>query len=323
MNVQYFQAEFVGVVGIRKQIAPNAAIPFDTLINESVTGSISDLEFVTEEINDVEVPNGEIKFNKPGVFFINWYVAQQTGLSGNGANFSIVVSNDIANSIYGTSNAKISGTSGFGIVSVVAGDTVSLINASTNNATLSEHTQVKAGIAIFSINAETFVPDPLGYGHSQMTSTESMNPFTSGSSILFGQPIKYDPYDIVTYEETGDSVEGFSGVFTLNNKGTYLVTWDIPILGTDVHDECYVEVIFDGATIVYSYLPLPIGVISGSALIVHNSETASPELSFNIIHINDPQNENDDLIQFGYNANVVITQISHQTDDPSVPTDEG
>ena len=124
------------------QVAVEGVVPFTT----EVVNSGSDMFTWTQD--------GEINILKKGTYFINWYVAQQTGLALDGSNFALQIVGDI-NMLHstGSSHLKITAVSGFAILDV--GDspmTIQLLNVSEYPATLSEDTKIKAGIAIFGVD---------------------------------------------------------------------------------------------------------------------------------------------------------------------------
>jgi len=291
-SIQFLQVEFKNTAssGERYAVMPNEAIPFDTEVSQSKDSS---------NVPHISYSNstGEISFSKAGTYFVNWFVAQQTGLSIDGANFALEMAppESPARIIVGSGHVKIAASSGFAILNIPAAGTVlTLTNTATHKATLSEYTQVKAGIAVFSVAPDIEATNKLGYAHAQIEVSEV---YATGTTILFPVAIKYDPDDIVTYD---------AGIFTLAAKGTYLVTWEIPIEATDERDEVYIELFQNGTSHSISYAPLPIGVVSGSALIVNNDVDGTIQLK--IIH-----DEEGDEVHIGTKANIVITQISNLT----------
>ena len=294
-GIQFLQVEFKNTsdAGKRYAVMPMASIPFDTTVFQSTDDS---------DVPHITYSGGDITFSKPGVFFVSWFVAQQTGLAADGANFALelqVEGSPIR--VIGSGHVKISASSGFAVLNVPAADTIlTLINHAGRKATLSEHTLVKAGLAIFSVAAEPEELIPLGYGHAQIGTAAEYN---TGDIILFPTGIKYDPNDIVTYN---------AGVFTLANMGTYLVTWEIPIEATDEHDEVYLQLLYNDVEHSVSYAPLPIGVVSGSALIVN--DTVDGTVKLKVIHEGSP-GDDIDIVHIGIKANIVITQISNLIED--------
>jgi len=290
-GIQFLQIEFrnTAQLGDRYAIMPTDPIPFDTAIVQSKDDN---------NVPHITFANGEITFSKPGIFFVNWFAAQQTGLATDGANFAL--DTQIAGTpirVIGSGHSKFSASSGFAVLNItVAGTVLKLINNADRKATLSEHTQVKAGLAIFSVTPEPEDLIPLGYAHAQ---SEVMTDYETNDVILFPNGIKFDPDDIITYDQ---------GTFTLANTGTYLVTWDIPIEATDEHDEAYIELLHNGVTHSVSYAPLPIGLMSGSALVLN--DVVDGTLQLKIIY-DDGSGTAEDIVRIGIKANIVVTQISN------------
>lgn len=293
-SIQFLQVEFRNTAGSgdRYAVMPNMAIPFDTDIFQSEgSGGVPHITYSSS--------TGEITFSKAGIFFVNWFVAQQSGLSSDGANFALEMTTlGSPIRIVGSGHVKIAASSGFAILNVPAAGTIlTLTNTATHKATLSEHTQIKAGLAIFSVASDSEEINNLGYAHAQIENSEE---YDTGDTILFPTAINFDPDHIVTYD---------AGIFTLAATGTYLVTWEIPIEATDEGDEVYIQLLYNGASHSVSYAPLPIGVVSGSALIVNNNVNGTVQLKV----IRDGQGAEEDVVHIGTKANIVITQISNLT----------
>ena len=290
-GIQYLQIEFRNTAqsGDRYAVMPTFPIPFDTTIVQSKDDN---------NVPHITFANGEITFSNSGIYFINWFAAQQTGLATDGANFALeTLIAEIPIRIIGSGHSKFSASSGFAVLNIsTAGTVLKLINNADRKATLSEHTQVKAGLAIFSVTPEPEDLIPLGYAHAQSEVTAD---YETNDVILFPNGIKFDPDDIITYNQ---------GTFTLANTGTYLVTWEVPIEATDEHDEAYIELVHNGATHSVSYAPLPIGLMSGSALVLNDE--ADGTLQLKIIY-DDGSGSAEDIVRIGIKANIVITQISN------------
>ena len=290
-GIQFLQVEFrnTAASGDRYAVLPTESIPFDTEVFQSKDEA---------DVAHITFLDGNITFSKSGVFFVNWFVAQQTGLAVDGANFALEMEVEgNPTKVIGSGHVKISASSGFAVLIVpTAGTVLTLTNTANRKATLSEHTQVKAGLAVFSVAPEAEDLMALGYGHAQIDISEE---YDTGDTILFPVGIKYDPDNIVTYD---------AGVFTLANQGTYLVTWEIPIEATDERDEAYVELLYNDVVHSVSYAPLPIGVVSGSALIINDESYGTVQLR--VTHADHPTDG--DIVHVGVKANIVITQISNK-----------
>jgi len=263
------------------QIGANAALVFDNVLLNNGT----DISY-----NDT---TGVITFNTVGVYFINWFVGQQTGLSSDGSNFAIVTS-DSDPDFGASSHVKISPASGFAIIDVeTVGKAITLTNKSSYGATLSQTTQVKAGLAVFAL-ADTSVPPPtikLGYSQAQVSVGGAQ--LAQADQIIFDEVIKLDTHGIVTYDDV-------TGIFTIGEKGTYLVTWEIPVSATDTNDFVVIDLELNGATYTSSHMPLPIGVLSGSAIVVIDTVDSTLQLV----------NPSADTVEITDLCNIVITQIT-------------
>ena len=290
-GASFLQMEFRNTAssGEKYIVEVGDGIPFDTEIiaSEDVIGS---KHILCDAL-------GEITFTQKGVFFVSWFVAQQTGLAADGANFALEMTVDGERlAVIGSGHTKFSALSGFGVVNVPkAGTTLVLKNTAGARATLSKHTQVKAGLALFSLTPEQ-QEKKLGYMHRQtLVAVE----YPTDSRLLFPTLIKNDPEGIVTYDD---------GVFTLGRKGTYLITWELPIEATDEFDEVYVALKYNGVVQSVSYAPLPIGVVTGSAVIINEAIDGEVELAVILeqASVGEPPA---DIVRVAGRANVVVTQI--------------
>jgi hypothetical protein len=93
---------------------------------------------------------GVITFNDEGFYYIDWFVATQTGLALNGSNWAIVTTiSDLE--FIGSSHTKISPTSGFALINAAVGETVKLENISDEALVLSGAVKSKAGLSVYSL----------------------------------------------------------------------------------------------------------------------------------------------------------------------------
>ena len=237
---------------------------------------------------------GVITFSTPGVYYLNWFVAQQTGLATDGSNFAVVVA---PNTQYvGSNHVKISQTSGFAIIETTqANVNARLVNVANAPATLSDTTQVKAAIAVFGISSDSS-DTRLGYLQAQVGAMVLLG---TDDPVDFDVEISRDPLDIVTQSGTE---------FVLANPGTYLVTWEIPIDATDTKDFANITLLLNGVTHSTAHVTLPIGVLSGSAMIVSQDTDGTLEFI----------NTTDDPVRITEKANIVITQITRFAPPPPI-----
>ena len=98
--------------------------------------------------------DGEMTILKKGTYFINWFIAQQTGLSLAGGNFALqIIQGENIHHSTGSNHLKMNTVSGFAVLNVDEKPVqFHLVNTSEFVATLSEDTQVKAAIAIFGVD---------------------------------------------------------------------------------------------------------------------------------------------------------------------------
>ena len=314
MMIPYLQTEFLNSSAVDPFkpaiIAGGGAIPFDHLLKATAA-----IEY------DAQTARFTIKAS--GSFLINWFVAQQTGLCPEGSNFAIAVYNPILDEtdpnypglmnpeiIVGSGHVKISSISGFAIIDVTdeqmneGGVVFELRNTSNHDAALSERTQVKAGLAAFGTSNEMF---KMAYGQWQASGWDKiLNPY----DLAHGEKIKFNesllmPLGIVASDSDGGGGARIGyDIFTLENPGVYQVSWEIPIEATYSIDEVEIALELNGTTVyARSYSPLPIGVVSGTAIIV----TTDVDMTLSLVNY---QPDAADIIQIGNYANIAIHQIS-------------
>lgn len=309
--IPYLQTEFLNSGQTTPAIiTAGEAVSFDHFLNPSTA---------------IEYDNQEAKFTikLPGAFLINWFVAQQTGLSPEGSNFAIAVYHPIIDDedenypglmapeiIAGSGHVKISPISGFAIIHVTndhlkeGGVVFELKNVASHDAALSERTHVKAGLAIFGISSEMF---KMAYGQWQASGWDkNLEPYNLADeeAIKFNEALLMPLGIVATDSEDGlGSRIGFD-IFTLENPGVYQVSWEIPIEATYSTDEVEIALELDSST-VYSraYSPLPIGLVTGTAIIV----TTESDATLSLVNY---QSGVRNTIQIGNYANIAIHQIS-------------
>jgi len=303
------QLEFLNTDSLSPTIIPTgSAIPFDHPL-------------ITTDAIDYDDTTGRFTIKQAGSWVINWFVAQQTGLSPEGSNFGVAIYNPILDDtdpeypglmepefIIGSGHVKISATSGFALINVddeqlVEGGVVfELVNTSDHSAALSERTQVKAGIAVFKSTDDSF---RMAYGQWQASGWDKIdNPYNleDEEAIKFNVPI-LQAYGIDAIDSGIGTRTGYD-IFELERPGVYQVSWEIPIEATDTVEAVEIILQLDGATVYSrSYSPLPIGVVSGTAIL----STTSRNKTISIINL---QSGDGDIIQIGNYANIAIHQIA-------------
>ena len=309
--IPYIQTEFLNSSAADPAIIPQGGtVVFDNLISSTPV----------IEYND---STGRFTIKSVGAVLINWFAAQQTGLSPEGSNFGIAVFNPILDEndpdnsglmepeiIAGSGHVKIASTSGFAVINVTkeqlkAGGVVfELQNISSHDATLSERTQVKAGLAAFGVSAQMF---ELAYGQWQASGWDKIaNPYDleHADKIKFNEQVLAPSGIIASDSEDGGGARLGYDVFTLVNAGVYQISWEIPIEATYLVESVELSLELDDGTVyTRSYSPMPIGVIAGTAIIV----TTEDGTALSLVNY---QPTNGDIIQIGNYANIAIHQIS-------------
>jgi len=305
----HLQLEFLNNDLLTPAIIPTgSAIKFDNPLS------------TTDDIH-YDGTTGRFVIKQAGSWIVNWFVTQQTGLSPEGSNFGIAVYNPIldtqdpdypgfmeANIIVGSGHVKISPTSGFAIISVddeqVGEDGVAfeLINTASHSATLSERTQVKAGIAIFRAFENA---TKMAYGQWQVSGWDK---YDDPYNLEHEEAIKFNSTVLeafgITAIDSGTGAHSGFDFFELQEPGVYQVSWEIPVEATETTEAVEISLLLDGDNLYSkSYAPLPVGVISGTTILSTTSRNKTLSLS-------NLQSGDGDVIQIGNYANLAIHQIS-------------
>jgi len=234
---------------------------------------------------------GVITFLETGVYHFNWFVTQQNSQATNGSNFSIKTT---AFDIIGSNNIKISQTSSFAIVKVTAiNETARLVNVSDAAAILSNAVLVKASLAVFKFaDIESPVPEEVkpGYFHAQVSNGPII--LQDDEIIDFDNIISRDSKDIITKNLSDNGI-------VLAVPGIYMVSWEVPVESTNQTAFAEISLSLNGSVYSRSHMPLPVGVLSGNAIIVTNSEDEKIYLS----------NTSGDEVQITDKTNFVVTQL--------------
>jgi BclB C-terminal domain-containing protein len=164
-------------------------------IERSASGAVANgnaviFENVVFSSGDIDYNNGTgvITFNEAGRYVVNWWVATQTTLSGNGVTFAL--SSSQGDLISGSSPIKTGTVTGTGIIQVTqAPVTLSLINVSTADIFLSSPVPLKASLVVVqddipSVGSGAIIPFASGTPVTLTTVLGGM--FNASSGIGFG-----------------------------------------------------------------------------------------------------------------------------------------
>jgi hypothetical protein len=155
---------------------------------------------------------------------------------------------------------------------------------------------------VFGLSDSIPPPPPivhLGYAQVQLSVAGAalLPPLGNGEPVIFDDPIVDDNHNIVTYNDT-------TGVFTLNSSGTYLVTWELPVSATDTKDYVYMTLELNGEDYSTCHMPLPIGVLSGSAIVPITLSSTRTSATLRLV------NSTGDLVEITDLCNMVVTQVA-------------
>lgn len=95
--------------------------------------------------------NGTISFAQDGKYYISWFVVTKTGLGTSGPSFSIVTNEAVPASFTAGSGIKTGEVSGFALLNVTPGFSITLQNVTNGGIRLNDIVEVTAGIAVVNI----------------------------------------------------------------------------------------------------------------------------------------------------------------------------
>lgn len=311
MMIPYLQIELkdVSISGAPPMVGAGENIKFDNVLSassyDSPTGPLQSIVY--------DEDTGLFGIKRAGVYLVNWFVSQQTGLSVQGSNFGVVIDPETTDTriIVGSGHVKISPSSAFAIISVTeeeagrpSGKQFALQNVSSHDAALSERNHVKAGLSVFGISNDMF---NMGYGHWQASGWDKITaPYDldHGEAIKFNQSLVTPVGITATDSEDGAGTRSGMDTFKFDHPGVYQVSWEVPIEATYSMDEVEIALELNGTTVfARAYNPLPIGVVTGTAILkVTDFNTELQLVNY--------QTTCDNVIQIGNFANLAIHRIS-------------
>jgi hypothetical protein len=121
------------------KVPVGANLIFDTVVSGTGTA-------ITYDGN-----TGGITFVDAGFYYVDWYVATQSGLSTDGNNWAILTAIG-EQSFVGSSHIKISSPTGFALIEAGAGETAQLVNISDDSLVLSKVVKSKAGLCVYGLH---------------------------------------------------------------------------------------------------------------------------------------------------------------------------
>jgi|GEM_PF-2739990 len=284
-------------------VAQNAPVLFDNIVIDSGA--------------DIAYNNGTVTFAVTGTFFVNWFVAQQTSLSTKGSNFAIRCSD--GQLIAAGGHHKVSPVSGFGLLTVYTiGETIELWNTSDASAAFSEVTDVTAGLSVFLLESSAQgVTGPTGAdgvpgqdgaigptgpqgiqgatGPSDLSGVHVQT--TSTVLVQANEPIIFDTVILI---EDPTRIDYSAGNFYIIQPGTYYISWQVPVDGTDTSPSVSFSLSVDGIIYSESYLPIVVGTVTGSALV----KTTGNSTLLRLV------NTTNDIVSVTSKANLVIVEAA-------------
>jgi len=291
--IKFLQLELTATPNIPTIIGQGNGVPFN--LNQ-YPGSGG-----TTLVHDIITAPDTIHINQAGTYFATWFVSTQTGLSPAGSSWELTITTNDSSDyprLSGSGHVKIAPASGSAVISLNADQVPAVLklrNISGHNSTLSSRNTCLSSLAIFEIDVEkppapTFSP---AYFQAQIHTRTEPTDFVV-------EPETRIPFDVmkknrnITLDVTTDT-----GKITVNTRGTYSIFWEIPIETTETAHDATLVLTVNGVEDTRSYLPYPVGVLSGSAIL----EIATPYTTIELL------NKTDCAIRVTDVANVTIFQI--------------
>jgi len=253
---------------INNIISPNEGVIFETIIKDSSELPDEDFVFSLEE--------SEIGIKKCGIYVIQWYLSQMTGLSPIGQVFQLQYKNENDTWTYlgdGTSHIKMSSSNGFGLLEIddeilkerTDGTTwIRLCNKSDHDVVLSDKNRIKGALVIYELGEKNLNPDGIHAGITWDVNDEMWTESTIGQKITNGATFPFDLMLSESYYNTIKLIE--LGIFEINKAGKYKVSWEIPINTIDYAKEAIVALFINGNPYSYAHLPTARGIINATAI---------------------------------------------------------
>jgi len=336
----------------------------ETIIFDSVPTLLTKTSHIPDFLYEAET--GTITLLKAGSYFVNWSVAQMTGLSRNGQSFELLIQEEgaeLTRQATSHSHFKQASALGFSIVKLDSTQIpakLSLKNAADHDVALSTKNPVVASLSLYGTPAPASFQDSM---HLQLSPAKfnkaaldySTNPPTEHSDKKIGYevyglgqfidpetelPVESDgvpanpiiPFDKILADAisatprtspralfSNDGLIQLDGAYAdatgqvlVYEPGRYELKWEIPIEATQSTENAYIslQVSYDHldespiwSTYSKSYMPLPTGVVSGSALI--DLDHVNPESGVALRLVNDSHTK----IRVSYYANWIIKRV--------------
>jgi len=259
--IKFLQLELIASPPAPTIIGQGEGIPFN--LNQYPGSGGSSLTHSTTIDPDI------ISINVQGIYFVTWFVSTQTGLSLAGSSWELTTTTDDSSSypsLSGSSHVKISPASGAAVISLTEAQVPAILklrNTAGTDSALSSRNNCLSSLAIFEIDVKS-APAPSfspAYFHSQIDTRQKATDFVVKSDERI-------PFDIVKKNryialDTSNNI----GLITISNRGIYSILWEIPLDTTEDTSDALLALVVSGTEVSRSYLPFPVGMIIGSAIV--------------------------------------------------------
>ena len=244
-------------IGLQLQntAADNIASGGVVLFNETLVNSDPNVTY-----NPID---GSISFAQEGQYYISWFLTTKTGLGTSGPSFSIVTNETTPSYFSAGSGIKTGEITGFALLDVTAGLSITLQNVTNGAVSLNDRVDVTAGIAVVNMVGALGPTGPQGdtgpTGPQGDTGPTGPTGSTGQSGIVGGLQLELQnasgsniadndilPFDTVFESSTSD-ITNAAGSITITAEGLYLVDWWINLDGSGDLDFVVINLI-DTAT---------------------------------------------------------------------------
>ena len=250
---------------------------FQTELKGPVNRSIPENDYIKFNGTNVEsgiyAVDGIITVTKPGQYLVNWFVAQSTGMATNGHNFALLLDEDDDFNWQTSTHVKIAGGSGFATIDIkelIVPVHFKLVNVSDAPAVLSSRTHAIAGIAFYGVDlSEVLDKSDLEYLFKELAAAHFQFNDATRAVVLSGEEIPFNDY-VDHYIFDNSHIDDH--IIQIPVSGRYLISWHVPVMSSDFAEEVELalQILVGGGpdwdTVTTSYIPLPIGMVSGTTV---------------------------------------------------------
>ena len=147
MALAYLELERVNPAWDTVAVDADSILVFDTIVASEGLG----IQF------QYDINTGIITFLEAGYYYVDWYVAPQSGFTTDGSNWAVQTAISGVSFVC-SSHSKVAATTGFALVNAEAGETARLVNVSDGVLILSQAVKSKAGLVVYELATMFYAP---------------------------------------------------------------------------------------------------------------------------------------------------------------------